>query len=101
MTSAGDGDFTAKFSSGEYVVVRDDHRGFVTPTKTLRLVPQRGTKENLDDAIHEALHAEFPHEKYQQLNEARVERAAINITALLWRLGYRWKKPKKRRKKKH
>ena len=87
-------DFYARFASGEYVVVRDEHKGFVTDQRTIRLAPTRGTLDDLDTAIHEALHAEFP-----DLREGRVEVAAEHIAAFLWRLGYRWKDKPRRRKR--
>jgi len=77
-------DFTTTFSTGEYLVVRDDHKGLTTSVPIIRLAPARGTKDDLDTAIHEALHAEFP-----DLTEARVIRAADSITTFLWKLDYR------------
>lgn len=81
-----DSDFYAIFASGEYVVVRDKHKGFVTDRPTIRVEPNKGTFDDLDTAIHEALHAEFP-----KLGEKRVEVAAERIAYFLWKLGYRWK----------
>ena len=44
------------------------------------------TLRKLDTIIHEALHAEFP-----KMSEEEVMAAGINISRLLWRLGYRWR----------
>jgi len=85
MTS--NSDFYAVFSTGTYLVISDDHLGLVCQEPVIRLAPAKGTRDDMDTAIHEALHAEF-----MDLTEARVERAANNITNFLWRLGYRLRK---------
>lgn len=83
------------FSSGKYIVIRDEHKGFVSKEWTLRVDPIIGKKDDMDTCIHEGLHAEFPH-----MSEERVAKAAGRLTKFLWKLGYRWKKPKKKIKKK-
>ncbi len=95
MPKLRDHDFEAVFSSGTFVVVRDANLGFVSRHPTLRVSPNKGTRDDFNTSVHEGLHAEFA-----DLTEARVDKAAGHITDFLWALGYRWAmKPKKRRKK--
>ena len=44
------------------------------------------TREDLDTAIHESLHACFP-----SVGEKKIEQSAEDISRFLWRMGYRRK----------
>ena len=52
--------------------------------------PRQSQKEMLDTAIHEGLHLAFP-----DMSEEDVEKAALIIAQVPWKLGYRRQKKKK------
>ena len=55
--------------------------------KVVRIDRRQGQKEMLDTAIHEGLHAAFPH-----LKEPQIRRAAAIIAQIPWKLGFRLRK---------
>lgn len=60
--------------------------------KRMEIDPRQRPKDYMDTVIHEALHLIFPDKK-----EKRIMWAGTTIANLLWRLGYR--RVKKRKKK--
>ena len=65
----------------------DNGEGLIT------IDPRQNQRELLDTAIHEGLHIAFP-----ALSEEEVEDAALIISQVPWKLGFRLK-PKKPKKK--
>jgi hypothetical protein len=57
--------------------------------------PRQSQKEMLDTAVHEGVHVAFP-----TLSEEEVERAALIIAQVPWKLGFRRKIAKKTKTKK-
>lgn len=52
--------------------------------KTVAIDPRQRQKSMLETAIHEGLHAAFPH-----LNEHEVRKAEATIAQIPWKLGFR------------
>ena len=89
-------DFYAMLSTGKWPVLTSDIDGATCHTHALVLLPKAvHTKEYLDTACHETLHASRP-----DLSEAAVTTMAGDIATVLWHLGYRLPvdKAKKRRR---
>lgn len=58
----------------------------------IEIDPRQCPKEYMDTLIHEALHELWPKSR-----ESKILRAGTSLANLLWRLGYRRKKPANRR----
>jgi hypothetical protein len=78
-------DFRIKLSTGWWTVVMEPIHGWASPAqKVILITPCKETKERLDTIVHETLHA-----TKWGLTEEEVQRIANDITAVLWRAGYR------------
>ena len=84
---------THEFSSGTYKIYREDIDGLCCmldsdcsepPERAISISTKLRGKRLMDVIIHEALHAEDP-----DASEEWVEAAGTNISAFLWKMGYR------------
>ncbi len=86
---------THEFSTGKFNIHIEDIDGLcidsdVIPDKekSITISPRIKGRRRLEVVIHECLHAEYPSiPKYNE--EEWVDTAALNISKLLWRMGYR------------
>ena len=87
---------THKFSTGKFKILIEDIDGLCCDTdnppegkeKSITISPKLRGQYRLEVIIHECLHAEYPSIKSQN-EEEWVDAAALNISKLLWRMGYR------------
>ena len=87
---------THKFSTGKFKILIEDIDGLCCDTdnppeeeeKSITISPKLRGRYKLEVIIHECLHAEYPSIKSQN-EEEWVDTAALNISKLLWRMGYR------------
>ena len=88
-----------KFSTGEFKIYFDEIEGLCSDPdaiwrkddeKHIVINPRlkKGKRRRLEVIIHESLHAEYP-SLPKNNEEVWVNAAAINISKLLWKLGYR------------
>lgn len=86
---------THNFSTGKFKIHIEDIDGLcidsdVIPDreKSITISPRLKGRRRLEVILHECLHAEYP--SIPQENEEQwVDTAALNISKLLWRMGYR------------
>lgn len=86
---------THTFNGHKYSLVFDDNIGGLCDDpkdKTLQIMVlvRPGTKKSLRILLHECLHAEN-----WSKSEKIIDRVSTEISDLLWKLGYRQRKPKK------
>jgi len=62
-----------------------------TKKHIIEIDPRQSPKDYLDTIIHESLHELFPNKK-----ESVINRSGTSIANLLWKLGYRKEKRKKK-----
>tara|TARA_R100000152_G_C6682516_1_gene116050 strand:+ start:225 stop:503 length:279 start_codon:yes stop_codon:yes gene_type:complete len=83
------------FSTGKFSIYIEDIEGLCCDPdappddeKSITISPRLKGRRRLEVIIHECLHAEYPSIK-DNPEEEWVDQAAINISKLLWRMGYR------------
>lgn len=64
-----------------------------TPDRTITVIEKLSKQEGLRILIHECLHAED-----WSYNEKKIDQVAVDISGLLWKLGFRIRRPKGRKK---
>ena len=86
---------THEFSTGKFNIYIEDIDGLccdpdVVPDseKSITISPRLKGRRRLEVVIHECLHAEYPSITGRE-EEEWVDTAALNISKLLWRMGYR------------
>ena len=86
---------THEFSTGKFNIYIEDIAGLccdpdVVPDteKSITISPRLKGRRRLEVVIHECLHAEYPSITDNE-EEEWVDTAALNISKLLWRMGYR------------
>jgi hypothetical protein len=85
---------THEFSTGKFNIYIEDIDGLCCdpdvvpdPEKSITISPRLKGRRRLEVVIHECLHAEYP--SIDGNEEEWVDTAALNISKLLWRMGYR------------
>lgn len=83
------------FSTGKFKIYIEDIEGLCCDPdappdneKSITISPRLKGRRKLEVIIHECLHAEYPSLEAKD-EEEWVDTAAINISKLLWRMGYR------------
>ena len=83
-------DFYANLSTGKWPVSLRNVVGVTCHEKAIVILPQRPrSREYLDTCVHETLHA-----SNAIIPEEEVARMARDIAEVLWKVGYRIKKPR-------
>ena len=87
---------THNFSTGKFDILVEDIDGLCCdsdnpseePEKSITISPKLKGRYRMEVIMHECLHAEYPSIKGNS-EEEWVDVAALNISKLLWRMGYR------------
>jgi len=87
---------THNFSTGKFDILVEDIDGLCCdsdnppeePEKSITISPKLKGRYRMEVIMHECLHAEYPSIK-ENSEEEWVDIAALNISKLLWRMGYR------------